>query len=301
MGVRKIKFLGGEPLLRPDLPEIVADLRRIAPSTDLSLITSGAIGPMPLEAAFASGLDRANVTIHGWTSEAFAKRGGTATRYAKRTRTLDLLLGIGRQFKVNYVYSGPVDEPDLAGLLNFAAGRPIVVNVLDDLGDPTASSVKVMAALRRLRGPWAGTVYDIDPDSLSTTHLYWDDGLTVEVKSSRLGDVAPWRACRWCWKRAGCREGIFAVRLMAGGDLRLCMDRPDLRINLADVVSKGGMEAGAQAWAAFIGDAIQGPRRIERNARPARPVLPVSRPPLRDCQIGECWTSPILDAGRSLP
>ena len=43
VGVRKLKLLGGEPLLRPDLPALIASLRAADPVLDISLITGGAI------------------------------------------------------------------------------------------------------------------------------------------------------------------------------------------------------------------------------------------------------------------
>src|SRR5690349_8152598 len=42
-GIRKLKFLGGEPLVRRDLPAIVRSLRARDPTVDLSVITAGAV------------------------------------------------------------------------------------------------------------------------------------------------------------------------------------------------------------------------------------------------------------------
>ena len=65
-GIRKLKFLGGEPLLRRDLPEIIGRLRALHPDLDISLITGGAVPLSRLDACLEAGLTRANLSIHGW-------------------------------------------------------------------------------------------------------------------------------------------------------------------------------------------------------------------------------------------
>jgi len=250
-GIRKFKFLGGEPLLRPDLPGIVEGLRRAAPEADLSLITGGVAPVENLERVFAAGLDRANLTIHGWGAEAFHRRGGTEDLRRLRDRNLEFLRRNGRPLKLNYVYSGPQDDEDLRSLLDVASRWGVLVNVLDDLSDPCASAMTVSRALRRIRGEYLVEEVDPDPDSLPTMHLEWEDGLRVEVKQARLGEVAPWKWCPECPKRERCREGIFALRLGFRGDLRLCMDRPDLTLPLEPLISRG-IDAAAAAWNRFI-------------------------------------------------
>ena len=248
-GIRKFKLLGGEPLSRADLPEVVADLRRAAPDADVSMVTSG-VGPLSrLRALLAAGLVRANVSIHGWSPAAFSTRGGTAAMHRLRGEVLRALLDHGAPLKLNYVWCGPEDDADLSALLDWAAPRPVVANVLDDLHDPDASAGDVRAVLERLRGRWVSDWADDDPDSLPTTHLRWHDGLVAEVKTSQLGHLAPWRACATCPVRPRCREGIYALRLTHDGRLQLCMDRPDLSLPLAPHAGRSGAKL---AWQGFV-------------------------------------------------
>ena len=65
-GVRKLKFVGGEPLVRRDLPEIIASLRARDESVDMSVITSGAVPRQALDRCYEAGLSRCNVTVHGF-------------------------------------------------------------------------------------------------------------------------------------------------------------------------------------------------------------------------------------------
>lgn len=274
-GLRKFKFLGGEPLARRDLAERIHRLRALAPTADLSIITSGVARIEQVEALFAAGLDRMNLSIHGFTLESFAGRSRLAERhYAQRAAVLADLLRRGRPLKLNYVYTGPHVEPDLAALLDYAAGKPLVVNVLDELGDESLSAAGLIPVLRRLRGPWVAEYEEPDPDSLPTTRLRWADGLVVEVKTSQLGAVAPWRDCASCPARRRCREGIYAVRLTHRGHLQPCMDRPDISLPLAQLVREKGEGVALAAWQEFVAQrlrtdeappplpALGGPRRL---------------------------------------
>lgn len=254
-GVRKIKFLGGEPLVRVDLPEIVGAVRRAVPDADLSMITSG-VGPTTrLQALFDAGLDRANLSIHGHGLDAFKERGGSLAKLALRDANLRLLVALGRPLKLNYVYRGTHDDADLAGLLAWASDQSVVVGVLDELGDPNTGPATIVAALRRLRGDDYDVVAVPDLMSLPTTELRWRDGLRVEVKTSQLGVVAPWRACVDCPARQRCREGIFAIRLTPDGWLQPCMDRPDWRVPLHTWLVDGDA-AAAHRITTFIEESI---------------------------------------------
>lgn len=260
-GVEKFKFLGGEPLVRADMAQVVAALRVEAPTADLSVITAGVTLPDALPQCLAAGLDRANLSVHGFDLPAFERRGGNLRTWQLRNASLRHLVAAGRPLKLNYVLSGPEDHEDLGALLAWAAGQPVVVNVLDDLGDPQASAETVTRTLHALRGPAARAEYVEDVHSLPTTHLVWADGLRVEVKDHRLGDLAPWAACATCPVRARCREGIFALRLSHDGQLRACMDRPDLSLDVAGILRAEGEAAALQAWLGFVEGLLTGAQR----------------------------------------
>jgi cyclic pyranopterin phosphate synthase len=243
-GVRKVKFLGGEPLLRTDLPSIVRALRARDESLDISVITSGAVPASRLDALYAAGLSRCNVSIHGFGRDAFVARTGSTERaWAQRNAFLDAVIAHGRPLKTNYVYTGEADQQDLATYLAFAAERGLLVNVLDDLSRDDLDASVLERVVLALRGAPARRWIEEDPHSLPTTRLGFDDGLVVELKHVRLGSVLPWTSCETCPVRGRCREGIHALRVSHTGVLRPCMDRPDL--GLALLPSSDALEGGA--------------------------------------------------------
>ncbi len=233
-GFRKVKLLGGEPLVVRGLPDMISRIKEANPAVDLSMITSGVVQPSRMALALDAGLDRANVTVHGWSIAQLRRRGGTHRHLRNREATIALLMERGMTPKLNYVYTGPQDDQDLAGLLRWAAARDVVIGLLDDLRDPDAGPEVLEAAMERLVGRWLLSWTDDDPDSLPTTRYAWPDGLVVEIKSSSLGRLRPWTHCESCpvRDRGLCREGIYALRLERTGVVRLCMDRPDLSLDV---------------------------------------------------------------------
>ncbi|GGC43227.1 GTP 3',8-cyclase MoaA [Haloferax sulfurifontis] len=69
-GVEKVKFTGGEPMLRADLEEII---RRTPDSMETSLTTNGTFLGDRAEDLVAAGLDRVNVSQDALDPEAFAQ------------------------------------------------------------------------------------------------------------------------------------------------------------------------------------------------------------------------------------
>lgn len=73
LGVRQIRFTGGEPLLRGDLVDIVRDCAELDPRPEISL-TTNAIGLANRAPALAAaGLDRVNVSLDSICPETFAE------------------------------------------------------------------------------------------------------------------------------------------------------------------------------------------------------------------------------------
>ncbi|MGH3167703.1 MAG: radical SAM protein, partial [Trebonia sp.] len=71
LGIREVRFTGGEPLLRRDLAEIVAATAALAPRPEISLTTNG-IGLARRAAGLReAGLDRINVSLDTLRPEVF--------------------------------------------------------------------------------------------------------------------------------------------------------------------------------------------------------------------------------------
>ena len=72
-GVRSVKVTGGEPLLRPDLPDLVALLRDLDAELDISLTTNGYLLADRAAALAAAGLNRVTVSCDSLLRHRFAE------------------------------------------------------------------------------------------------------------------------------------------------------------------------------------------------------------------------------------
>ncbi len=70
LGVETVKFTGGEPMLRADLPEIIA---RTPPEMEVSMTTNGTFLPGRAAVLVDAGLDRVNISQDALDREAFAE------------------------------------------------------------------------------------------------------------------------------------------------------------------------------------------------------------------------------------
>ncbi len=76
LGVRKIRLTGGEPLLRKDLPDIVAGLRRIDGIEDIAMTTNAYHLSKHAATLRAAGLSRVTVSLDSVDPAVFARMSG---------------------------------------------------------------------------------------------------------------------------------------------------------------------------------------------------------------------------------
>jgi len=80
LGLTKVKITGGEPLLRPLVPELVRDLKTRWPDLEVGLITNGlALGPLVGRLRDA-GLDGVTVSLDALDPGVYARMSGTGRR-----------------------------------------------------------------------------------------------------------------------------------------------------------------------------------------------------------------------------
>src|ERR1700728_342413 len=87
LGIREVRFTGGEPLLRRDLADIIAATAALDPRPDISLTTNGIGLDRRAAGLRAAGLDRINVSLDTLRPEVFRK-------LARRDRLADVLAGV---------------------------------------------------------------------------------------------------------------------------------------------------------------------------------------------------------------
>ncbi len=132
LGVTSVRFTGGEPLLRHDLVEIVAQTAGLRPRPDIAL-TTNAIGLAERAAALASaGLDRVNVSLDSLDAATYAR----VTRRPLLHRALagiDAARAAGLGVKVNAVLVPGVNEHEAADLLAWALDAGVELRFIEQM------------------------------------------------------------------------------------------------------------------------------------------------------------------------
>src|SRR6266446_6636534 len=119
LGIREVRFTGGEPLLRRGLAGIIARTAELRPRPEISL-TTNAIGLARSAASLrAAGLDRINVSLDTLRPETFRK-------LARRDRLPDVLDGLAgaaeaglSPVKVNAVLMRDLNDDEAVPLLRY--------------------------------------------------------------------------------------------------------------------------------------------------------------------------------------
>ena len=132
LGVLKLRLTGGEPLLRRDLPELVARLRRAAPEADLTLTTNGYLLERSADELRAAGLDRVTISLDALDDETFARMNGRGFAVAPVLAGIEAAQRAGLEpIKVNCVVIKGVNEHALEDLTGYFRGRGAIVRFIE--------------------------------------------------------------------------------------------------------------------------------------------------------------------------
>lgn len=158
LGVTRVRFTGGEPLLYRRLEDVIATTARLTPRPEIALTTNG-IGLARRATALATaGLDRVNVSLDSVNAEHFA----TITRRARLDEVLAGLdaaakAGLG-PVKVNAVLDPTSGPDDAVELLRFCLRHGYQLRIIEQMPldadqqwrrDSALSADAILSALRR--------------------------------------------------------------------------------------------------------------------------------------------------------
>ena len=117
LGVHKVRLTGGEPLLRKDLPELVAMLAAVPGVDDLALTTNGLLLGRHAAALRAAGLQRVTVSVHSLRPDTFARLTGGRGDLAAVLAGIDAAVAAGlAPVKVNAVVLRGVNDDEVVEL-----------------------------------------------------------------------------------------------------------------------------------------------------------------------------------------
>ena len=236
LGIVSVRLTGGEPLLRPDLVELVAELAGIdGPNgpLDIAMTTNGIGLADKVDQLRDAGLHRLNISLDTLRADRFQA-------LTRRDRLDDVLAGIAaarasdlRPLKLNAVAMRGVNDDELGDLLAFALANDAELRFIEqmplDAGHTWRRDTMVSAddILHEL-----GLRFDLQPldDDPANPASLWE----VDGGPSRVGVIASVTR-PFC---AGCDR----LRLTADGELRNCLFGHD-EYKLTDLIRTGADDA----------------------------------------------------------
>jgi GTP 3',8-cyclase len=251
LGIREVRFTGGEPLLRRGLAGIVARSAALRPRPELSLTTNG-IGLARTAAALReAGLDRVNVSLD-------TLRPDTFKQLARRDRLGDVLAGMAAAaaaglvpVKVNSVLMRGINDGEARDLLRFCLEHGYELRFIEQMpldaqhGWRRSAMVTADEIIEGLEQE-----FTLTPQSPGMRGSAPAETFLVNGGPGRVGVIGSVTRpfCGSCDR----------VRLTADGQIRNCLfarDESDLRGPLRDGASD---EEIAQQWARAVAAKLPG-------------------------------------------
>ena len=160
LGIKKIRITGGEPLVRADIVELMADLTALTDLDRLVMTTNGVLLERLARPLAEAGVSGMNISIDSLDADRYRQvtRGGDLQRCLAG---IEAALAAGLRTKLNVVLMAGVNDDELAGFLELARTRPVAVRFIefmptrgggrDDLTVPSAEVLRRLADLADLR------------------------------------------------------------------------------------------------------------------------------------------------------
>ena len=118
LGLRKIRITGGEPLLRPNLADLIGDLGAIEGIDDIALTTNGILLAKYATELKAAGLSRITVSLDSLDPEVFATMSGGFGGVAQVLEGIEAALAVGlTPIKINTVVQRGVNDQTVLDLI----------------------------------------------------------------------------------------------------------------------------------------------------------------------------------------
>ena len=232
LGVRRLRLTGGEPLLRKNLPSLVAELAALPGLDDIALTTNGTELPRLARDLADAGLERVNVSLDSLDRATFAK-------LAQRDLLPDVLAGIEAAvnagltpLSINCVVIRGTNDHEVVTFARFARERGFEVRFIEfmPLEHGQRWGEHALVPGRELRER-IEAVFPLLPSPDQDPHAPSRDWVFADGAPGVMGFIDSVTA-PFC-------DGCTRIRLTADGKLRTCL----FSLNEHDLL--GPIRAGA--------------------------------------------------------
>lgn len=131
MGVKRIRFTGGEPFVRKGFVSFMEEVRRTLPTLRLTVTTNGSMLAEQADRIASLGLDSLNVSLDTLNEDKFRKTTRTGELGAVIRGIDAVLLAKNPPVKINSVIMRGFNEDEIPSLVNFASERGILLRLIE--------------------------------------------------------------------------------------------------------------------------------------------------------------------------
>lgn len=219
LGVDKVRITGGEPLLRKNLADLIAGIRREVPAIqDIALTTNGSLLAKQAAGLRNAGLDRATVSLDSLDDERFGRMNGRRFPVAEVLSGIERAMEAGLAVKVNMVVQRGANDGDIVPMARYFKDKGVQLRFIEymDVGntngwrlDSVVPSLEIMQRIHR--------EMPIEPmekarfGEVAERYRYLDDGTEVGFISSVTRAF-----CSTCTRARLSADGKLYTCLFAG-------------------------------------------------------------------------------------
>ncbi|XP_019739590.1 molybdenum cofactor biosynthesis protein 1 isoform X2 [Hippocampus comes] len=231
-GVDKIRLTGGEPLIRPDVLDIIAELRKLEGLKTIAVTTNGMNLAKLLPLLKDAGLDLINISLDSLVPAKFefiVRRKG----FHKVMEGIDKAIEMGYDpVKVNCVVMRGLNEDELLDFVGLTEKKPLEVRFIEYMPfDGNKWNFKKMVSyqemLDHIRQQWP------DLESLQTGHSDTAKTFRVPGFKGQVGFITS-MSDHFC---GSCNR----LRITADGNLKVCLFG-NSEVSLRDVLRSGASD-----------------------------------------------------------
>lgn len=219
LGVNKVRVTGGEPLMRPDLEDIVGRIAAIDGIRDLCMTTNAHGLSRRVRALREAGLLRVNISLDSLNPERYARiTGGGDIEEVLKGIDLSVQCGLN-PVKLNIVLIRGVNDCEVDDFIALAKDRPVEVRFIElmpigKLGETPSNAVSNAELIAQR--PWLVKIpsaYESQPSQ----------DYTIEGYAGKIGFISPMshKFCHRCNRVRVTSDGMLKPCLGVNGELSL--------------------------------------------------------------------------------
>ncbi|WP_144611153.1 GTP 3',8-cyclase MoaA [Bacillus cereus] len=164
MGVEKIRLTGGEPLLRKDLPWLIARLTKLEGLKDIGLTTNGIHLAKQAKALKDAGLKRVNISLDAIEDYIFQKINGRNVSTKPVLKGIEAAKAAGLEVKVNMVVKKGMNDSQILHMARYFKEQEIQLRFIEfmDVGSTNGWNFEQVITKEQLIEK-INRVYPIEP------------------------------------------------------------------------------------------------------------------------------------------